>query len=257
MDSATYRRLYSKLKTPEDVKSLAERTGVPDEVLLAIRNQKIVRNTRKKFHVLKVRAGNLGEQWSGGKSFMELSRELDFPPVLTASIILKHMGMGRREFWKLLKSRKKAPNKRITRELKEAVEEDFLYSPWAHELQRRRADVGEEILMEWLESMNVEFIRENDASNRLTPDFLLKEEVSLDGRRISWVESKASFGDRREFARHMRRQLTPYLDEFGEGMVIYWYGYLDSLIELEPRILLRDYKSFPEQAIELFRLSRW
>jgi len=109
--------------------------------------------------------------------------------------------------------------------------------------------------------MNADFIREKDAgNNRITPDFLLMEKLSIDGRRISWVESKAVFGDSDEHARYMKKQFAPYLHELGEGMVVYWYGCLDSLGRGEHRILIKDYKFFPEQEDriqELFRLSRW
>lgn len=261
MDSKTYRELYSKLGTLDDAKHLAENMGINDEVLLAILSLKLVRNTRRRFHELEGNIEELKDEWSNGRSFIELSRELDFPPVLMASLILQAGGMSRKGVWNLLKGHDNVPDERINRELKEAVKEDFLYSPWAHELQRRRAEAGERILEEWLLSMNADFIREKDAgNNRITPDFLLKEKLSIDGRRISWVESKASFGDRVEHIRYMKKQLTPYLLELGEGMVVYWCGCLDSLGQLEPRILIKDYEFFPEQKDmikELFRLSRW
>ena len=261
MDSTTYQELYSKLGTLDDARHIAEKRGINDEVLLAILSLKLVRNTRRKFHELEENVDALKDKWANGRSFMELSRELDFPPVLTASLILQARGMRRKDVRNLLKGQGNVSDGRIVRELKEAVKEDFLYSPWAHKLQRRRAEAGEKILEEWLLKMNADFIREKDAgNNKITPDFLLMEKLSIDGRKISWVESKANFGDRVEHIRYMRKQLTPYLLELGDGMVVYWCGYLDSLGQLEPQILIKDYKFFPEQKDmikELFRLSRW
>ena len=49
------------------------------------------------------------------------------------------------------------------------------------------------------------------------------------GHKICWVESKASFGDNTEFKYNSRKQLIPYTELFGPGLVVYWVGCLDDL----------------------------
>ena len=41
------------------------------------------------------------------------------------------------------------------------------------------------------------------------------------------VESKATFGDPYEIRRHIKKQLQPYSDLFGDGAVVYWFGHVD------------------------------
>lgn len=50
-----------------------------------------------------------------------------------------------------------------------------------------------------------------------------------EGHKIYWVESKASFGDNTEFRFNSRKQLVPYTQLFGPGLVVYWVGCLDDL----------------------------
>jgi hypothetical protein len=245
MDYLTYQRIYRELGSLKDIEHLAEKTGVERGVLFSILSLKLVRETKTRYHSMRKNSGELRKAWEKGKSFLAIARELDFPPVLTASIILQASGLSRKQVWRLLN--KKSTDNRITRELEEAKKEDFLYSPRAHRQQARRARVGEEILRDWLVNNKIEFVAEKNAGrNAKTPDFLLKKKLSIDGLRILWIESKAVFGDEIEHRRYLKKQYQDYLRKFGDGMVVYWYGFLDSLPSLEPRIVVKDYTFFPE-----------
>src|SRR5437667_192861 len=60
-----------------------------------------------------------------------------------------------------------------------------------------------------------------------TPDILLHKPIEMNGSRKYWIESKATFGDPYEIRRHLRKQLQPYSDMFGDGAVVYWFGHVD------------------------------
>jgi hypothetical protein len=62
-----------------------------------------------------------------------------------------------------------------------------------------------------------------------TPDFLFPMQVVLDGHKVFWLESKATFGDKEETRRNMAKQLSAYVDLFGPGIVIYWYGHTETV----------------------------
>jgi len=47
------------------------------------------------------------------------------------------------------------------------------------------------------------------------------------------------FGDKKEIKRDYRKQLTHYVDLFGAGMVLYWYGFIEDILTDE-RIIVRD-----------------
>jgi hypothetical protein len=109
------------------------------------------------------------------------------------------------------------------------------------ELQRERGRKGEERLQHWLERHGIGFRTEKDLRGkyRKTPDALLDEPIIFYGQKLTWIESKANFGDDVELRKNLKRQLGPYTEIFGEGAVVYWYGYLEGA-ESPPGILLWD-----------------
>lgn len=48
-------------------------------------------------------------------------------------------------------------------------------------------------------------------------------------RLVSWIDSKATFGDDTTHSRQMEEQYSTYLHRYGPGLVIYWFGCLDDL----------------------------
>ena len=80
-----------------------------------------------------------------------------------------------------------------------------------------------------------------------TPDFLLDRPIYHRGSVVHWIESKASFGDRIEINKNLRRQLKPYVELFKEGMVIFHFGIVDDApvvdgILIETPDFFRDYR---------------
>ena len=51
---------------------------------------------------------------------------------------------------------------------------------------------------------------------------------------VNWIDSKAMFGDPTTFETEHLPQLMGYVNRYGPGMVIYWFGFVDSLFQLTP-----------------------
>lgn len=60
---------------------------------------------------------------------------------------------------------------------------------------------------------------------------------------INWIESKASFGDRDSHAKYVKEQLSCYSNRFGPGIVIYWFGYQEDILNINQGnlIILDDF----------------
>lgn len=93
--------------------------------------------------------------------------------------------------------------------------------------------------------------------------------VAIDSFIINWIESKALFGDEDAHRDYKKNQYLSYwnrypkvnsfedfkckfveLFRFGPGLVIYWFGYLETIVEPnEKRFMIRD--CLPENVVHI------
>jgi hypothetical protein len=230
MDYDEYRELYSSLKTAKDVQRLS---GKYDERLLdTLFTQKTSREVKKNFYRVKQNSKRMLNEWTKGKSIVSLAEKYRFPPILVAMFIFLEDGASKKEFWEYVRDPDLLESEETAAEVREAVKADIVYSPEANVRQKERGLWGEGLLHEWLDGQGVTYRTENDlrgTESNKTPDCLLDYPVVYKGSKICWVESKASFGDNVEFRFNSRKQLVPYTQLFGPGLVVYWVGCLDDL----------------------------
>ena len=78
-----------------------------------------------------------------------------------------------------------------------------------------------------------------------TPDCKLELPIAVNGSVVNWIESKAQFGTPTIHSKYTKEQYLSYWNRFGPGLVIYWYGLVDSIIDpKETRFIVLD--DFPE-----------
>jgi hypothetical protein len=226
-----YEELVENLQRYSDITRISTETGFEEEALLVIYTQKVTRDATRRYYRIKSRAPKYYHQWRSGKPLIKFARENRFPPILTALIILLEGNYTRKGFWRLVEHPHKVPDARLRREIKEIVREDPIYSPQGAEVQAERGRKGEERLQGWLMAHGIGFRDEEELRGTYpkTPDILLDEPMDYNGTKLFWIESKGNFGDRMEISRNFKRQLKPYSELFGPGMVIYWFGVIDGL----------------------------
>ena len=64
-----------------------------------------------------------------------------------------------------------------------------------------------------------------------TPDIKLELPIAVNGRIVNWIDSKASFCDPLVHVERGADQFQGYVNRFGPGMVVYWFGVIDELAE--------------------------
>lgn len=226
-----YQDLYQRLATPEDIDFLAENFGYDKELLLVIYTQRIVRDTTKRFYRVKAQARRLAFEWQHGASLIKIARQFEFPPILSSLMILEQRKIPRKQFWKMIRDLDSVSDRRLRHELREVVETDIVYSPAGSARQYARGRWGELKLQSWLDARDLQYETEKDlrAKYDKTPDILLHKPMEMNGSKKYWIESKAIFGDPYEVKRHIKKQLRPYSDLFGDGAVVYWFGHVDDM----------------------------
>ena len=250
MKLAEYQELYDKLETAEDIDFLAENFGYDKELLLVIHTQRVVRDTTKRFYRVKDQVRRLSHMWRTGTSLVEIARKMNFPPTLTALMILEQQHIPRKQFWRYITDPTKVGDPKLRRELEEVARADIIYSPEGSARQYERGRWGEDKLFAWLNERGIEYRTEKDLRKQYekTPDTLLKRPIEWDGSKKFWIESKATFGDPVEIRRHIKKQLEPYLGMFGDGMVVYWFGYVEDVDHRAPEgVTIVDDTAFEEQ----------
>ncbi len=230
MNYKEYRDLYKKLNSPEDVARLIENTDYDEKLLNVIYTQKTIRETTKRFYKVKRHTSKMLKKWKNGKSLLEIADEYDFSPIMTSMFILREHGFSKKKFWEYVRNPGDIQDERLKKEILDVYLADFVYSPWANKQQHERGEWGEELLTDWLDKHDISYKTEEDLRGDYpkTPDCLFDEPVKINGWEINWIESKASFGDSVEIRKNIKGQLDPYLDLFGEGMVVYWLGHVDN-----------------------------
>jgi len=229
-----YKAIYSALNSPKDIDRLAE-NGYDRELLNTIFTQRTTREVKKRFYIVKENTKRMLREWKHGHTLLEISEKWRFPPILTAMFIFLEDGASKKEFWGYIHEPETACSEELAAEIKEIRTADLVYSPEGNERQRLRGLWGESLLHEWLDGQGIKYRTEEDlrGTHQKTPDALLDEPMMYDGKKIYWVESKASFGDNTEFKFNSKKQLIPYTKLFGPGLVVYWLGKLDDLEEPE------------------------
>lgn len=232
MKSEDYKRLSDQLNLPTDIKNLSRELGLDEELLNVIYNQRTVRKMIKEYYYVERYTNQMSVDWYRGMSLLQISEKAGFSPILTGMLIFKEWGRGKKEFWIHVHNPETIPNDRLRREIIEITEADHVYSPWAAELQSKRGVWGEEKLQCWLKDHDIGHRTEKDLRGEFTktPDCLFDKPVSVNGWKLNWIESKATFGDLVEWNKNLKKQLAPYREMFGQGLVVYWFGYVDEIV---------------------------
>ena len=128
---------------------------------------------------------------------------------------------------------------------------DDSYGCFAEAIKQSIGEEHEQKIKDILTHLNIPFADEHDMRSQgydKTPDIKLDVPVAVDGFIINWIESKALFGDPEAHAGYLRDQLWSYINRFGSGLVIYWFGYVNQLdVHRNAGILLRE--SFPTDIV--------
>ena len=107
----------------------------------------------------------------------------------------------------------------------------------------------EELLITLLTDRRMCFETEEELRSKgkpKTPDvlFLIPMIVTIDREEhlVNWIDSKAMFADEETFADSID-QFNGYCNRYGKGLVIYWFGYVDSIVTPKDICIT---ESFPE-----------
>jgi CDAN1-interacting nuclease 1 len=119
--------------------------------------------------------------------------------------------------------------RRLQADIEECVDCDHTYGPLSDASRRAAGLAHEAQLYSLLDAADIAYWKEEELRAKgftKTPDAKLIVPVSVRGRIVNWIDSKATFADARLHRHHLEEQYRRYCNRFGPGMVIYWHGYV-------------------------------
>ncbi|XP_065920868.1 CDAN1-interacting nuclease 1-like [Dysidea avara] len=148
-----------------------------------------------------------------------------------------------------MKNPQHIPDEKLREHVKLCIRSDTNYGLLAENVKCSVGYQYEQKLRRRLEEHNIPFLDEEFMRLQgydKTPDFKLEVPFAVSSTVVNWVESKALFVDENSHKRYMEEQLSSYYNRFGSGMVIYWFGFVEDVLQgsEDQGILIRT--SFPE-----------
>ncbi len=241
------------MKNYSEISQISEFFDIPTGVLVKIWEQKMIEKSKRDFSKIQRNINRFLSEWLSGRSFIEISNRYTVSPVLTSNAILKKLKFTKKQIKRFNKNPDLCSDKRISKELKEVAKADYMFS---HEANKRSDDmgkIGEYLIKKLLCDRNIEFMEENELrqkSYEKTPDFLFEMPLNIDGVDVHWVDSKMLFGNLKNHRKYEKNQFLKYTNLFGPGLVIYWFGYINTIDDLDSvknkLYIVKDYKMFEE-----------
>ncbi|KAG6965104.1 hypothetical protein JG688_00007370 [Phytophthora aleatoria] len=249
--------------------------SVSEETFSIIKRQVLHRQFRSELRLhrqektLKRYVARLGADESMG----QIAKSVGFSPCMMARLLLDaKYGWSKTTISNLFKEAMKdeseletdAPNRRglsedeyarVMKEIHECIDQDEIGSPLADRIRHNMGVEYEYLLLETLRNRQLVFesedmLREKGLSK--TPDVRLllpigvKDPKSGQLQVVNWIDSKAMFGDRHTHETENASQLQGYVNRYGPGMVIYWFGHVTQLSS-DSDILITE--TFPQEIL--------
>lgn len=219
-----FKRLRRGLRYISDLSGF----NYPRGMLFTILTQKKVDQVKQDYGKVCTRLEELSNFWSTHKKIPAWVR---LTPMMRVRLLLKALEYTKREIRDSLNDPERIDDADLRRLIWRSVFTDYIYSPIAVKHQFARGRLGELIIEKWLDSRDITYKTEKDLRKESikTPDFYFSDPIQINGFEINWIESKALFGDPRTHWIYWKKQFSKYLDLFGQGFVVYWFGRIKEL----------------------------
>ncbi|XP_047509986.1 CDAN1-interacting nuclease 1 isoform X3 [Pieris napi] len=175
---------------------------------------------------------NLIKKEDKSEVIIQLADSQGISPALFVRSLLQNVYTDSTMVKKCLKDSTIIENKDLAFQVFLGIMHDNQYGPYADIIKQSIGLEYELRLEQELKTMNITFSDESILRLRgydKTPDFKLDVPIAVDGFVVNWIESKALFGDEENHLGYLKEQLICYWNRFGPGLVIYWFGYLETL----------------------------
>jgi len=246
----------------DEIRKQCERYEVTLEQALFMRQQLMVSHVVSSIWKVEKYLDKIQRQFgTQQKDILEMSHALNLPPVSIVRAVVQSRVDKAHPHWRA-RDRKRLV-KEIIHDDSHYSSDEFLSSREWEQLQiakasdvvgyqEERNDDGarewEEALHAFLEEHNINYVTEDElrqAGAPRTPDCLLLDDCTFNGRKVRWIDSKSFYGSGLKqngyFVKSLKKQIASYEAAFGEtGAVIFKHGFSQDLSSRLPDTLFLD-----------------
>ena len=222
----------------DDIQKQCSEMNISLDQALSLRSAILQQKSVYGFGKLQKMAKEMGKLYENGKGVVELSKKFDFPPMNLFRAILKARGWSKSKIKDNLRNPEGRLNKRDMEQFKEAELADRVSNVDQSETQER-AETFEDILCRFFEQKGVRIRRQPEmAAEQMaehgrpvrTPDLLILDDVRINGEPVAWIDAKHFYGADVSFQRKKTtKQMGRYIEEWGQGAIVFRHGYCDNL----------------------------
>lgn len=212
-------------------KALCNETGIDYDDISAIFEQLNTRKTIRSFRLVKRKGPTFLNDFLSGTSLIDIADHGNLSPVLVAREVLeRHESVKKKKVSHLLKNLSLIKDERLRNEVSMCLDADAYAGPHA---DRTRNVVGlqyEQLLFDKVKNLRLEYFTEDQlrqTGSYKTPDVLLQVPITVVGRIVNWIDSKAKAADAIVMDQDYEDSIRAYVNRFGPGMVIYWNGFVE------------------------------
>lgn len=256
-------------------KLVAERFKVPVDSVISIYMQEAQLHVKRTHHLLKAAASKYASRYQNGAQLLELCAEADMFPCMFLRRLLEQVpwtcnknavtkimrdptvvkdlvrlnGFNSETAQKLLQD--------LQADVQQCVDCDQVYSPQADAKRLQLGIQYEQKLNKMLADAGIAFWTEEHLRDKgffKTPDAKLQVPIAVKGRIVNWIDSKATFGDTKSHLEYNQEQFSKYVNRYGPGMVIYWFGFIDDLQGADADLVLVEDFPSAEDTMQLPQL---
>ena len=230
---------YAKLSTSDSERILQD-TSMTMSQIISLRSALLQQKTMFRHQALQRDKRKVYKLYEEGENVVDLSKKKDYPPMSLFRTILAEKGYSRNQIKKCFGDPKRHFNEREQIEYINARAADCaMPDTKTDQLIKSYATVFEDIVGEWLTGRGIAFVQEEQLAKEqqqefgkpiLTPDFLLLDDLKINGESVSWIDCKAYYGANIPFnIKKMKKQMNRYIDHWGDGAILYLMGYNETL----------------------------
>jgi Protein of unknown function TPD sequence-motif len=83
----------------------------------------------------------------------------------------------------------------------------------------------------------------------LTPDFLILDQLEINGEPVAWIDCKAYYGANvSSNVRRMKQQMSRYIEVWGSGAVMYLQGFSEA-VKMDGCIMLNAHGAVSDEIL--------